>query len=85
MSLFRLNDPVDAICYNKDQNEHAVAKVVKSAGGRPSYSNEHGHLEFYNDGPELTVLDGQWVVMVAGRAIVIDDDRFTRHFSAIEV
>lgn len=84
MSLFRLSDPVEAICYSKGQNEHAVAEVVKSAGGRQSFSNARGHLDFYNDGPELTVHDGQWVVMVAGKTIVMDDDRFRRHFAPIE-
>lgn len=84
MSLFRLRDPVEAVRYSQGQNEGAVAEVVKSAGGRQSFSNAQGHLHFYNDGPELTVHDGQWVVMVAGQSIVLDDDRFRRFFTREE-
>ena len=82
MSRYLLAAPVDAVRYRRGANEQDVAQIVRGPSGRASFTTEQGFLNFYNDGPELSVHDGDWVVRIAGGALVVADDDFTQHFVA---
>jgi hypothetical protein len=84
MPKYVLNRPIDAVRYVANVNASEVADLVKANGRRPNYSNQSGPLNFYNDGPELSINDGEWVVRIAGAIAVVTDDAFTAAFVAAE-
>ena len=80
MSHYELVAPVEAARYKSGANEQEVAQIVRGRSGRASFTTQHGFLQFYNDGPDLSVNDGDWVVRIAGGVLVVADDDFTKHF-----
>ena len=82
MSRYLLTAPVEAVRYHRGANEQDVAQVVRGPSGRGSFNTQQGFLQFYNDGPELSINDGAWVVRIAGRALMVADEEFNEHFVA---
>ena len=60
--MYELTAAVEAVRYEKSGNEERVAAIVRGEARRASYTNMNGSLHFYNDGPELFVNDGDWVM-----------------------
>ena len=82
MSRYLLAAPVEAVQYQRGANEQDVAQIVRDASGRASFTTQQGFLHFYNDGPEFSVHDGDWVIRIGGAALVVMDDKFSQHFVA---
>lgn len=80
MSHYRLIASVEAVQYHRGANEQAVAQIVRGPAGRASFTTQQGFLRFYNDGPELSVYDGDWVVRIAGGVFVLAADEFNQYF-----
>lgn len=74
MSQYLLTAPLKAVRYQRGGNEQEVAQIVRGPSGRASLATQQGLLHFYNDRPELSVNDGDWVVRVAGAALIVADD-----------
>lgn len=79
MSRYLLTAPVEAVRYHRGANERDVAQIVRGPSGRASHNTQQGFLQFYNDGPELSIHDGDWI---AGRALAVADEEFNEHFVA---
>lgn len=73
--------PVEAVRWRKGVNAQKVGDLVRSVRPNCSFNNLLGPLEFLNDGPSFIVNDGDWVVIVAGRVVVMADDLFNAHFA----
>jgi hypothetical protein len=82
MSRYLLIAPVEAVRYYRGANEQDVAQIVRGPSGRASFNTQQGVLQFYNDEPELSINDGDWVVRIAGHALVVADEDFNEHFVA---
>jgi hypothetical protein len=82
MNRYLLAAPVEAVRYQRGANEQDVAQIVRGPSGRASFTTQQGFLHFYNDGPDLSVHDGDWVVRIADVALVVTDEDFTQHFVA---
>jgi hypothetical protein len=80
MSRYLLAAPAEAVQYQRGANEQDVAQLVRGPLGRASFTTQQGFLHFYNDGPEFSVHDGDWVIRIAGAALVVTDDEFSQHF-----
>lgn len=80
MNQYKLRQPVTAHRYQRNANEQQIVALVKQGGRRPSFDNQHGYLHIYNDGPELSVVEGSWVVAIGGDVAVLSDEEFARSF-----
>lgn len=84
MTSFGLRSPVSAVRYVYRVNEHELTELITSSG-RESYSstNASGHLHVYNNGPDLRIDDGSWVVALAGTVTVLTDKQFNELFEPL--
>jgi hypothetical protein len=80
MDKYNLRQPVMALRYQRNANEQTIVALVKQGGRRPSFDNQHGYLHIYNDGPELKVYEGSWVVALGGDVGVLSDEEFVQMF-----
>ena len=81
--MYRLRTGIEAIQLNAD-NAREVGLFAKSVRPGVSFDNMSamttGALRIYNDGPEVTVAPGQWLVALDGQLVVLADDRFRALF-----
>ncbi|WP_028644073.1 hypothetical protein [Nocardioides sp. URHA0020] len=80
MTTYHLKTPVKAAQYAYQHNEAEVMAVVTSTGRQPSYSNRR-YLHVYNDGAELQIEDGMWVVAIDGDVALLTDADFNTLFT----
>jgi hypothetical protein len=85
--MYQLRTAVEAIQLNSG-NAGEVGRFAKSARSRASFTNaeglEPGVLRIYNDGPELTVAPGQWMIKFADQLLVLSDEKFSNLFESTE-
>lgn len=84
MTSYGLRSPVSAVRYVFRVNEHEVIDLIASSG-RAGYSstNASGYLHVYNNGPDLKIEDGFWVVALAGAVAVLSDTGFHELFEPL--
>jgi hypothetical protein len=80
MTQFILTTPVHASQYT-GSNSSEIQALVNAGGRRSSFDNQLGPLHFYNDGPEIYVEKGEWVVRIGKQVVVLEDQSFTEVFA----
>jgi hypothetical protein len=83
MVKYTLREPVTALRYELNSNEQEIVELISQGGRRPSFSNMHGYLHIYNDGPELKVEEGSWVVALGGDVGVLTHEQFDQVFEPV--
>ncbi|MFY1658472.1 hypothetical protein [Micromonospora sp. WMMD1274] len=80
--MYQLRQSVEAVRYSKE-SERQVAELGKRTRPRASYGPHLGSFRFFNDGPEVSVEPGQWLVKIGNSLIVVDDDEFLELFEPV--
>ena len=83
MTQFLLTSPVTAVQYT-GRNASELKPLVDGNNRRSSHTNMSGPLHFYNDGPDLFVNQGDWVVRIGEITVVLSDESFTTLFASTE-
>ncbi|GAA4728374.1 hypothetical protein GCM10023350_09330 [Nocardioides endophyticus] len=83
MNKYILREPVAALQYELNSNEREIVELVRQGGRRPSFNNMRGYLHIYNDGPDLKVEQGQWVVGLGGDVGVLTMEQFNELFEPV--
>ncbi|WP_133434208.1 hypothetical protein [Aeromicrobium phragmitis] len=76
-----LREPIAAVKYSLRNNEAEIGELVRRSGRRSSWSNITGALRIYNDGLDLVVPDGDWVVFLGNSVLVLHEEQFATLFT----
>jgi len=81
MLTYQLKRSVPAARYEPQVNEAELFELMNLGGA--SFNNLRGTLHVYNQGHDVEVHPGQWVVRLGGDFIVLEDSAFADLFESI--
>jgi hypothetical protein len=84
MPTFHFRGPVEAMQYD-GSNSQSLFAFVKGATRRPSMEATARSMRVYNDGLNLEIGAGDWVVKLGDTCWVLSDPEFTSLFEGREV
>ncbi len=80
--MFQLRQPVEALQYTEGAGS-ALGVLAKAARPGASFNNLGKSFSVYNDGPDVEVRPGQWLVKLGRSLAVMDDSEFQALFEQV--
>jgi hypothetical protein len=81
-NMYQLRKSVEAVRYSKG-SEKQIAELGKRARPSASYGPHLSSFRIFNDGPEISIEPGQWLVKIGNSLMVIDDGEFLELFEPV--